>query len=588
MDAVEVMMRRTKVCLLALALVATAGGAWAADETWPLEAARGRLNFHPDIIRDLGISASPSLPPDTYQRIPTVFEASGRLELRAPGSLFTDIGDGELRVTSAGVLRLGDTEVPMQSLTIQRGTEERTFSILAGGRVLFNADHMHFKVERGAGQIRMFNLDLRLAPEAARALGNENLVDVAVAVMELEGRVQIPAGSVEVTEGGCSNPNWGLPDVDAQMTAIGSIQQVGSLGGLVAIAPSASLMNVGSTDVPWYGKFSGNFPPYNNDQHPYLIWDMYRLSNGVLEQIGVSPLKHAFLTINSGCGCSSGNIMWVGCSDTYGVGNNDSIQDLTLRHEITAFSGVWQRCGSIFDPDCNGIPNSAPPRVDAMDRRMAVAVADLTTPGASYFFDAWYIARDDTNIFNTISWRPVTPSCSGSNCTFSLGGMTLGPVVDQWINPSNPGPNAQSVAVNTVLGRVRVLAKAFDQGGGIWRYEYAIQNFDFDPRIRSITIPLGPGVVASNPGFHDPDQNAANNWVPTISPGSITFTAPSDAAAQDYGTLYNFRFTANAVPSAPSGTTLSLKVQEAKVWKLTPALVGPGLVTHPASDSASR
>jgi len=428
----------------------------------------------------------------------------------------------------------------------------------------------------------MFNLDLRLTPESARALGNEQLADVAVAVMELEGLVKIPAGSVETPDGSCVTPNWGLPDVDAQMTAIGSIQQVASLGGLVAVTPSASLMNVGIHDIPWYGKFSGNFPPYNNDQHPYLLWDMYRLSNGVLEQIGVSPLKHAFLTINSGCGCPSGNIMWVNCSDTYGVGNNDSIGDLTNRPEITAFTGIWQRCGSIFDPDCNGVPNSPPPRADAMDRRMAVAVADLVTPGATYFFDSWYIARDDINIFNTIAWRPVTPSCPGGAppCTFAAGTMSLGPVVDQWVNPGNPGLNAQSVAVNTVLGRLKVVVKAFDLGAGMWRYEYAVQNFDFDPRVRSFTVPLPTGVVPTNIGFHDPDQDANNNWTATVAPGAITWTAPSDNAAQDFGTLYNFRFTANAIPSAAGASTVNMKVQEAKVWRIAPAILGPGTITN--------
>ena len=47
---------------------------------------------------------------------------------------------------------------------------------------------------------------------------------------------------------------------------------------LIAVAPSATLKNVGVTDIPWHGKFSGNFPPYNNDQHPYLAWNMYRLA----------------------------------------------------------------------------------------------------------------------------------------------------------------------------------------------------------------------------------------------------------------------------------------------------------------------
>ena len=579
-------MRRMKVCLFALAFAGAVSTAWAGEETWQLESVHGKIGFHPELMRDLGISAQPSVGADSYYRIVTPFEASGRLELRAPGSVFRDVGDGELHVTSTGTLRLRDTEIPLQGLTLQRGTDERTLAVAAGGRILFMADHMHWTVDRGAGQIRMFNLDLRLAPEAARALGDEHLVDVAVAVMEMEGKVAIPAGSVEQPDGACVNPNWGLPDVDAQMTAIGNIQQMASLGNLIAIAPSASLMNVGITDIPWYQKFTGNFPPYNNDQHPYLLWDMYGLSNGVLEQIGVSPLKHAFLTVNAGCGCTSGHIMWVNCSDTYGTGNNDSINDITNRPEVTAFTGVWQRCGSIFDPNCTGTFHSPPPRVDAMDRRMAVNTADLMTPGASYYFDAWYIARDDTNIFNTIAWRPVTP-IQGNPWTFQLGTMNLGAVIDQWVNPNNPPPNAQSVSITTVLGRLRVAVRAFDMGGGLWRYEYGVQNFDFDPRVRSFSVPLPPGVVPTNIGFHDPDQNAANDWTATVANGAITWAAPTEDAAQDYGTLYNFRFTANAIPSAPSGSTVIMKVQEAKVWRLGPAVLGPGTVTWP-NDSPKR
>jgi hypothetical protein len=163
--------------------------------------------------------------------------------------------------------------------------------------------------------------------------------------------------------------------------------------------------------------------------------------------------------------------------------------------------------------------------------------------------------------------------------------MSLGPVIDQWINPNNPGPNAQNVPITTVLGRLKLAVKAFDLGGGMWRYEYGVQNFDFDPRIKSFSVPLPPGVVATNAGFHDPDQDAANNWTATVANGAITWQAPSDAAAQDYGTLYNFRFTANAIPSAVNATTITMRVQEAKVWRIIQGLVGPGLVTQPGSAS---
>jgi hypothetical protein len=351
----------------------------------------------------------------------------------------------------------------------------------------------------------------------------------------------------------------------------------------VAVTPSATVGNVGSTDVPWYEKFSGSFPPYNNDQHPYLVWNMYRLAGGVMEQIGVSPLKHAFLTINSDCDCFDPHILGVGCNDTYGVGNNDSIFDLTLRHEITAFTGIWRRCGSIFDPDCNGVQNNPPPRATPMDRRMAVATADFGVPGATYYIDSWYIVRDDTNIFNQ-GWRTVTPHMvTGNNWAFNpFGPMNIGVVLDQWVNPSNPGPNAQSVAISTVLGRIRLVVRAFDLGGGQWRYEYGLQNYDFDPRIKTFRVPLPAGVVATNPGFHDPDQDAANNWTATITPTAITWQAPTAAATQDYGTLYNFRFTANAAPSGPDGVVVRMAVQEAKVWQLTPSIVGPGTATKPS------
>ena len=577
-------MSRVKLCVAALALAAVvpAGPALAADEAWSLKAATGRIAFHPEVSQSLGIRVDVNAPADNKGYLVTAFEAAGRLELRAPGQMFRDIGGGELRITSTGVVHLGTTDVALQDMTIQRGNDERTLALVANdGRILFWADHMHFTVDRTLGQIRMFNLDLRLAPEAARALGSEEYTDLGVAVMELAGPVFIP-GPPDTPEGACVNPNWGLPDNDTSMISIGSLQQVAAdaATGRIAVAPDATVGNVGVTDVPWHEKFSGSFPPYNNDQHPFLVWNMYRLSNGVMEQIGISPLKHAFLTINSNCACDPGNILWVGCQDTYGFVNNDSINDLTLRPEVTAFTGVWKRCGSIFDPDCNGVENSPPPRSNPMDRRMAVATADFGVVGATYYIDAWYIVRDDTNIFNQ-GWRTISPHLVGSNWVFTpLGNMNIGVVIDQWVNPANPGPNAQSVPINTSLGRLRLVAKAFDLGGGQWRYEYGVQNFDFDPRIKSLTVPLPPGVSVTNPGFHDPDQDPSNDWTATITPNSITFQAPTAAATQDYDSLFNFRFTVNAAPSAAGGTVVSMRAQEVRM-SVTGAIVGPGAPTQP-------
>jgi hypothetical protein len=578
-------MSRVKVCVVALALAAAvpAARARAADEPWTLKTASGRLSFHPEISQNLGITVDVNAPADRKGYLVTAFEAAGRLELRAPGELFRDIGGGELRLASTGVVHLGATDVALQDMTLQRGNDERTIALVANdGRILFWADHMHFGVDRATGQIRMFNMDLRLAPEAARAVGSEEFTDYAVGVMELAGPIVIP-GPPDLPEGSCVNPNWGLPDNDTSMINIGSVLQMATepSTGRIAVAPDATVGNVGVTDVPWYEKFSGNFPPYNNDQHPFLTWNMYRQVNGVMEQIGVSPLKHAFLTINSNCPCGPGNILWVNCQDTYATSNNDDLFAITNRSEVTAHTGVWKRCGSIFDPDCNGVQNNPPARSGPMDRRMAVATADFGVAGATYYIDAWYIIRDDTNIFNQ-GWRTINPHLVGSTWLFTpLGSMNIGVVLDQWVNPANPGPNAQVVSLDTGQGHLRVVAKAFDLGGGQWRYEYGVQNYDFDPRLKTFTVPLPPGVTVTNPGFHDPDQDASNNWTPTITSNAITWVAPTEAAAQDYGTLFNFRFTANASPTAASGAVVKMRVQESKVWVLSAAIVGPGTPTTP-------
>ena len=579
------MSRATGILLLLTGIGAASATAAVPDERWQVESASGRIAFHSELIRDLGIQVSPASAPDANGRLGVAFRASGRIELVAPGSLFQDLADGELRLDSRGILELNGTELALQDVRLRRGAEERTLALLApDGRPLFEGDYMHFKVDRQAGTIRMFNIDLRLTPDAARLLGDQRYAGVAIGVLELTAPVAIPRGSVETPNGACSNPNWGAPNNDVALINIGSVQQMARLGtfptGQIAVAPSATLKNVGSTEVPWYGKFSGTFPPYNNDQHPQLVWNMYRIANGAVEQIGVSPLKHAFLTVNSNCGCPSGNILWVTCEDTYGTGTNDSLNDLGPRDEVTAHTGVWDRCGSIFDPDCNGVQNSPPPRTGPMDRRMAVLESDLQIPGAVYYVDSWYIVRDDVNIFNTMGWRTVTP-IGGTTWTFTLGGaLTPGAVIDQWVNPITPGPNAQSVQLDTAEGRLRLAVRATDLGGGQWRYEYALMNFDQDLRVKSFTVPLPAGATPTGIGFHDVDNNAATDWTASVGGGVITWGAPNNAASQDYSTLFNFRFTTNAMPSAPGAVNVPLVFTEARLRRSL-AILGPGTVTGP-------
>jgi hypothetical protein len=488
-------MTRPVLVPLAVSTLFLAGAPPGFGQFWTAESGGGRLALHADLARTLGIRA-PSAVTDASGRLSMPFRLEGRLELLAPGSLFRDLAGGEIRLDSSAVLRLGRARVPLRTLAVRRGPEERTVTVVgADGRALFDGDQMHFAVDRRAGRVRLFNIDLRLTTESAALLGEARYAGVAVGVLELALDAVIPAGPRVSPSGACSGASWGSPHNDVALININSVQQMAREGvfptGRIAVAPSAMLRNAGTTDVPWYEKFSGTFAPYGNDQHPLLVWNMYRIAGGVIEQIGVSPLKHAFLTLNTGCGCAAGHILWPSCEDTYGTGTNDSIQDLGPRVEVSAHPGVWERCGSIFDPDCNGIENPAPPRANPMDRRMAVEESDLQTSGAAYYLDSWYIVRDDVNIFNSMGFRRVTPT-GGTTWTFSTAGgsFTSGPVIDQWVDPAAPGPNAQSVLVSTDYGRLKLAVRAQDLGGGQWRYEYALMNFDFDLRVKSFSIPL--------------------------------------------------------------------------------------------------
>ena len=553
-------MRKLVFALVALAAVPLQ----AQDlERWELSAPRVTLRFNAGLMRDLGLQLQPAVRPDKDGYAAYAIGVDGRLVADAPGSIFRTVDIGELRFTR--VPRIGGRrgEISLRDARLVPGAEPQTWTIVGGdGHPVFVADHQHFAVDRAAGVLRLFNIDVRLSAETAARIGQPRHEGLSVAVLEITAAAAIPKGSEERLLGGCTTPNWGLPDNDVSLINMSQVSQVALGGGVVAIAPSAVLKNVGVTDVPWISKFSPPAPPYNNDQHPYLVWNMYRLSNGRFEQIGASGLKHAFLTLNTNCGCPSGSILWVNCEDTYGVSTNNSTGSLSPRSEINAFTGVWQRCGSIFDPDCNGVQNAAPPFSGPADpRRLVVPETDLQVAGAQYFFDSWYVVRDDKNIFNTMAYRTVTPTFSGSWSFGPMGPHTFGPAIDAWVNPSSPGANADTRRVSTGKGQFTLAVRATSVGGGRWRYEYALMNHDFDAMIATFTVPIPAGATVTNADFHDIDRDPRTDWVPRPSPGTLRFLPPKspltfESFGQRWGTLYNFGFEVDAAPSAAGGQTV--------------------------------
>jgi hypothetical protein len=526
-----------------------------AEERWDLSAPRVSMRLNAGLMRDLGITLAPAVALDRDGYSAYEIGAEGRLVALAPGSIFSTVDLGELQITGGPRLSWKGDALSLQGGRLEPDAEPNTFRITGSdGSLLFLADHQHFAVDRKAGTLRLFNMDLRLSAELAARMGEPRHQGLAVGVLEISASAAIPPGAVEAPSGACVNPVWGSPDNDVSLTLLGSVSQVALGGGVVAIAPSATLKNVGRTDVPWYGKFSGSFPPYNNDQHPFLVWNMYRVAGGALQQIGVSGVKHAFLTLNQNCGCGAGNILWVGnggCEDVYGVSTNNSTGSLSPRSEINPRTGVWTRCGSIFDPNCDNNQDSPPGFSGPADpRRLTVLETDLQTPGAQYYFDGWYVVRDDVNIFNTMAYRSVTPTFGGSSWSFGpLGPHTYGSVIDAWVNPTNPGPNADSRRIIVTGGHATLAVRATDVGGGRWRYDYALMNHDVNEGIGSFSVPLPAGAVVTNATFHDVDRDPLTDWTAAITPGDkIIWSAPAGSRMR-WGLLFSFSFEVNATPT---------------------------------------
>jgi hypothetical protein len=367
----------------------------------------------------------------------------------------------------------------------------------------------------------------------------------------------------------------------------------GGNDGIASVAPNSTLRNnvndgtaqptisgdplgtssaLYTANVAWYTMFSGSHPPYSNDQHPFLIWNMYRLdADGSIKQIGRSGVKHAFLTVNANCldSCNNFDSLGRGCGDTYGSGNNDSPSDMGPRSEIVPATGIWGRCGSLWDPSCTGSYHSPPN--NSWSQRMQVhesAIDPAANAGATYMMESWYIARDDTDIYNSMATITGTPHYSSNQWSLSgQGSYKLGPAIDRWVSPTAPAANSINSELATSEGHTKVAVKATDLGGGNWRYVYAVENLDFaravtqppengpDPRVISnkgfdtFTVPIPAGANVSATTFHNGTVDGSGAWTVAVGSNTVTWTAPGAGPTLDWGSMFTFSITVNARPT---------------------------------------
>lgn len=568
------------------------------------------LRPNPDALRRWGVTLRGGL----------VLGESQHFTVAPRATLDVYLGDG-------GPTRVDDSPIALPGLTLQHadGAVSPPLSLVSdAGSVqhwrLVDADGdvwlritQAMRSPDGRRELRLLTADLRTGPAFAKWLGTEADGQLfANAELRLPLRLR-DVGDATKQAKSCAVPNWpGTPGfiTDVILTGIPAIDVMrcrsmaapasacdgpGGAEGEVVIVPSATLRNssaANASEVPWYTKFTGLFPPYGNDQHPFLVWNMYRFDNdGRIEQIARSGLKHAFATANDFCAepCPNAHILGRGCEDLYNSFSNDSNFFLSPRREVIPSRGVWGRCGSVYDdgldasgagtPGCDGTQD-APPTNDFYRERMVARETDIeaaSNPGATYAIDSWYVVRDDQNLFNTMGYRQMSPIWFAGRWDVSAGQgpFVAGSVLERWLDLAPAGALTERYDIETAEGRVVVATRIERLPDARYRYDYAVFNYDLtrpitsgaEPDLRvernfglsAATLSLLHDAVVDSHEFRDGDDAAGNDWSAVTTPTAVTWTAPGDTAYLEWGELVSLRVVS---PHGPGRGDLRLAMAE--------------------------
>jgi hypothetical protein len=348
-----------------------------------------------------------------------------------------------------------------------------------------------------------------------------------------------------------SPPGEGGPDVTYLRTH--AITHWGEVGDVHGYSLGSRTCNLGDENLDWG-------PSQIGGTTPLLAMNAYRLSDGRLEQIGMSWVKNGTTAATgSGCGlaCNGVGGTWLGagCEDVYGSSYNGTQDILGRRSLVNPLTGTY--------------PGATGGTGDAIYKRLQIKEPDLSAPGALYFVEGHYVAWDDAlagNAMNNASYKRVTVNGSFDLTPADTLANVQTAAIYAWRDHGNgvgqPDPSVQVVEADVPEeGRFLVASKATDLGAGLWRYDYGVYNFNSDRAGGSFTVPLPAGVAAAGLGFHDVDYHSGEpysnaDWGASLGPGagSVTWTSPETFAANPntnalrWGTLYNFWFVAGSAP----------------------------------------
>lgn len=364
------------------------------------------------------------------------------------------------------------------------------------------------------------------------------------------------------TAAGHASAQCGTTGGDLLLSDLNAITNYTPLAGIDAASFGTRQTNIGSEPL------TSNI---STALHPVQAPNLYRLRSlgGVsrFEQIGMGWAFHAGLPLNQAgfCACDGeggvGTTIGPGCSDPHSASFAGTAFNLGPRWQVNAATGVLTH------------PHSVPSGGNA--GRLQFAVSDVTpalNPDAAYFAELVVAHPEDAgdgNTGNNASVRPVQVSLAGDNPVVSLSGSTSpGVAAIQLWKDLVPGV-VESLVDVADDGRFIVAARAVRIGGNRWDYEYAVFNLNSHRSAQSFAVPLPEGAMVDSTGFHDVSYHSGDgpggvnvdddDWAVSVSAGEIVwatedFVANEAANALRWGTMYNFRFTANASPETGEAT----------------------------------
>jgi hypothetical protein len=510
------------------------------------------------------LSPQPYYPNKHWSKNHLVFsiQKDSKIDLQVPYGNIEKVTSGQLTANTDFSLTHGKTKIDIKTLTLAPNPRKKdamdiaTFKLIDQlGRHLFNTDNNHIQYSADKKLLQMKHMDISASKELALLLKMPELENQLLGQVNTYSHLSIPKNAQFETKGGncLTNPNFQNSGnfTDVQLTTMGNVSWLNTVTDTskLYLAPSATLINVGTADIPWFTKLSGDFAPYDNDQHPYLNWAVYREIDNRFEQIGISELKHAFFSTNVICDCPGGNILGVGCGDLYGKASNDLPSALGPREELNAFSGIWDSCGSFFDPNCLGPPGPVPAITSGSnttgDNRLSINPADIVP---DLYMQAWYVVRDDIDIFNSMGYKRFSPQLFSTSWVMNTDpAFSNGAAIENYVPKNTISTMQSSQTITTNEGHFTVAVKVIDLSNGFYRYNYAVENYDFDPSFNRFKIPLALPVALINPIFSDPDDNDLNDWVFNVTNGELEVIGNS-ANEQKWGMLFSFSVTLPAPP----------------------------------------